>query len=173
MTDADRFFEKFVYYLRPPSPEEDALRMEIDALTPARVKAGDSARLEQEGFRVGECHRNCIAAAAAGVGEQVFGWTITRHVYLSHSVMRMPDGGLQCITPGHTDELGDEGCFQFCPDPAYCFDGRWMRRNGVFPAHSTAIIRRNPDFVRRHYADLHERVGNGSLTYEEAIALGL
>jgi hypothetical protein len=62
----------------------------------------------------------------------VFGWTVSRHIYLSHSVMRMADGRLHCITPGHTDELNDDGCFKFCEDRAYSFDGQW-RRNGVFP----------------------------------------
>ena len=58
--------------------------------------------------------------------------------------MRMPDGALRCITPGHTDELDHEGCFQFCKDTSYTFDGQWVRRNGAFPAHSAAIIRRDP-----------------------------
>jgi hypothetical protein len=173
MTDADRFFDKFVYYVRPPTPEEDALRAEIDALSPIRVKAGDSAGLALQGFREGDCHRNCIAAAETGKGEQVFGWTVTPHVYFSHSVMRMPDGGFRCITPGHTDQLDDDGCFLFCEDPAYSFDGQWMRRNGVFPARSTAVIRRDPDLVRRHYTDLQERVTSGTITFEEAVALSL
>lgn len=173
MTDADRFFDTFVYYMRAPSPEEDALRAEIDALVIVKVKAGDDPALEAQGFRRGECHRNCIAATAAGKGVQLFGWTVSRHIYLSHSVMRMPDGSLHCITPGHTDELDGDGCFEFCLDPAYSFDGQWMRRNGVFPPRSTAIIRRDPELVRRHYTDLHERVGNGSLTYDQAVRLGL
>lgn len=173
MNDADRFFDRFVYYLRPPSPEEDALRAEIDAMTPLRVRAGDSAALEMQGFRKGECHRNCIAAAAAGDGEQVFGWTVSRYIYLSHSVMRMPDGRLLCVTPGHTDELDGEGCFQFCPDPTFSFDGQWMRRNGVCPPRSISVIRRDPDLVGRHYRGLHDRVRSGAITYEEAVALGL
>lgn len=173
MDDADRFFDKFVYYLRPPSPEEDSLRAEIDALTPMRIKAGDSADLARRGFVEGECHRNCIAAAAAGNGEQVFGWTVTPHVYFSHSVMRMPDESLRCITPGHTDELDDEGCYEFREDTAYTFDGQWMRRNGVFPARSTAVIRRDPDLVRRHYMDLHERVRSGAISFDEAAKSGL
>lgn len=172
MTEADRFFDAFVYYLRPLSPEEDALRAEIDQLAPMKVKAGDDLVLEARGFRRGECHRNCIAAAAAGRSEQVFGWTVTRHIYLSHSVMRIADGGLHCITPGHTDELDDDGCFQFREDRAYSFDGQWMRRNGLFPARSTAIIRRNPELVRRHYTKLHERVKSGTLTYDQAVKLG-
>jgi hypothetical protein len=173
VTDADRFFDAFVYYMRAPSPEEDALRAEIDALMPVRVKSGDDLVLEAQGFRRGECHRNCLAAAGAGSGEQVFGWTISRHIYLSHSVMRMAEGSLHCITPGHTDELDDDGCFRFCEDRAYSFDGQWMRRNGVFPARSTAIIRRDPELVRRNYTDLHERVSSGSLTYDQAMKLGL
>jgi hypothetical protein len=158
VTEADRLLDTFIYYMRLPSPEEDSLRVEIDAMVPVRVKAGDDLALEAKGFRRGECHRNCIVAAAAGSGEQVFGWTVSHHIYLSHSVMRMADGSLNCITPGHTDELDDDGYFQFCEDSAFSLDGQWMRRSGTFPARSTAIIRRDPDLVRRHYTDLRERV---------------
>lgn len=173
MTDADRFFEAHAYYLRPPSAEEEALCAEIDSLPSLRVPAGDSVALVWRGFLKGECHRNCIRAASDGEGTQVFGWTVTPVIYLSHSVMRAWDGSLRCITPNHTDELDAEGCYEFREDRAFSFDGTYMRRNGVYPPRSISIIRRDPEFVRQHYTELRERVRRGELTFAEACELGL
>jgi hypothetical protein len=173
LNDADRFFQTFVYHLRPHSAEEATLCAEIDDLPASRVLAGNNDALVAIGFLKGECHRNCIRAAAEGQGTQVFGWTVTPLIYLSHSVLRTDGGRLRCITPYHTDELDETGSYEFREDTAFTFDGTYMRRNSVYPPRSISIIRRNAEFVRQHYSDLYERVRRRELTFDDARELGL
>ena len=174
MTAADRFFSTFPYHLGPERPEEVALRPELDSLPVQRVKAGDPAALLAQGYKAGDCHRNCIRAAAEnGEVEHVFGWTVSPTMYLSHSVLRMPDGALHCITPDHTDEIDADGFFDFIEDRQFTYDGQWMHRAGALCPASLSVVRRDFATVAQHYNDLLARIEAGELTYEEAVALRL
>lgn len=170
MNDADRYYDAFVYFMAPEREDEPGLRDRIASLPRVRVSVDDDATLLAKGFRKGECHRNCMAAVSNDRSLQhVWGWSISPLMYLAHSVLRV-DGALRCITPGHTDTLDENGCFEFAEDAGFLGNG--------YHANATTrgclqIVRRDVEAVRRHYGDLHRRVTAGVLTFDQAVALSL
>jgi hypothetical protein len=174
--EVNRFNLKYMFHARDPSEAEDRLCAEIDALPSVKVERGDDAALTARGFRVGECHRNCITAAADGQGEHLFGWTVTRDIYLSHSVLRLIDGRLVCITPEHTDEFDGQGCFEFRIDPAITCDGVRTSRNSEELRQPSSVTRRDPARVQARFGGLRDRIQSGELSCEQAeqlLAAGL
>jgi hypothetical protein len=166
--EVNRFNVKYMFHARDPSDSEDRLWAEIDNLRSVKVGRGDDAALMARGFRTGECHRNCVAAAADGRGEHLFGWTVTREIYLSHSVLRLVDGLLVCITPEHTDELDAQGCFEFKIDPWITCDGVRTWRNGEELRQPSAVIRRDPVRVQARFSRLRDRIESGELSFARA-----
>jgi hypothetical protein len=163
----NRFNKKYMFYARDPSEAEARLCAEIDCLPSIRVERGDDAALVARGYRVGECHRNCMAAAANGEGEHLYGWTVTREVYFSHSILRLADSRLVCITPEHTDELDAKGCFEFRIDSAISCDGNRMWRHGEELRQPSSVIRRDPAVVQERFARLRDGIQAGELSFDE------
>jgi hypothetical protein len=173
MDDADRFLKAHQLYFGPERPEEVELRPQLDGLPVLKVKAGQSEALLAR-YDVGECHRNCRKAVSEDASlEHVFGWTVSEHVYLSHSVLRLPDGSLHCITPEHTDTLDDEGCFAFAEDNEFTWANKGMYRSGRPCLPQIGIVRRDVKFVQRAYNKLLGKLRRGEITLEEAERLRL
>ncbi len=175
--EAAAFQSKHHAFMGPPRPWETELAPLLAQLPRVRVKAGEPRQLAAAGYMTGGCHANCRRATSADPTlVQLVGWTETPHVYHLHSVLRRPDGSLHCITPGHTDELGDDGCFAFVVDEAFELEGpgTLLRRGGEYANPIMhALIRKDPSAVAARYEALWERVRQGELTSEAATQLVL
>lgn len=100
----------------------------------------------------------------------MFGWTVAADRYLSHSVLRLPDGGLQCVTPDHTDKLDPNGRFPFVEDADVTCNGQRMFWRGDWLHPFNPIVRRDPEAMQARCKVIAERIRDGAISYEEALA---
>jgi len=169
---AHRVRQELFWYAGPEREEEVLMRPLISLMPARRVKAGDPEALKARGFKVGDCHRNCIAKSAADQSvRHVFGWTVHPDYYLMHSVLQTADGDYACITPDHTDQLDNDGRFEFMEDGQLACDGVSTYRAGEKIGPYWTIIRRDAAKIGTLCADLEARVRNGELSYEEAMGI--
>lgn len=175
MTDAERFQREYRLFIGAERPEERRLRPLIDTMPNVKVRPPPEA-LSRGGFIAGACHQQCHdTAARMPAVTHIFGWTVSRHYYSSHSVLRDPDGTYRCITPGHVDatELDENGFFDFRIDAEFIWANGGMYRGFRAAEPGEAIIRRDVRRIARAYQDLLERIRGGALTFEQAQQLRL
>ncbi len=145
--------------MKPTSPEEDAIKAEIRALTFNKILRAPDHELAYMRMQPQQCHQNAAAYAKldpSGTSRHISGWWQRGDIFYFHSVVQVATG-LHCITP-----FRDRDPLQFAPDPEIT----WLEADGVMNAERRGA--KVPILVR----EFPERVIEEASTMLEALKKG-